>query len=241
MSSSQARILVVLNDFAMRRHIEGTLRRAGFLVVTKNCQQAFNVVLNLTFDLMVLCLRAPDKEAEILCRKIRQTPRVQALPILMLTGGGTGEISWIGKGSMTDLVQPFETKGLVAHIRSLLRRPRVDAPQEALIKRGSLTIETGARRVLWGGTPLQALTPKEFELLKQLTLHAPNVVDKGTLVSRVWGVPLKHLHVRSLDVHIRRIRIKLGEPASSCLRTIPAIGYQWVELRATKALLKRSR
>jgi DNA-binding response OmpR family regulator len=242
MSSSQTRILVVHNDVTMRRTIESILRRAGFLVLAKNFQQADRVVLNLTFDLMILCLKAPDPMAEDLCRKIRQTPRVRALPILILTGDGVlGEnLTWMGKGSTADSTKPFDTKGLVSHVRSLLRRPRVDAPQETLIRRGLLTIETGTRRVLWDGHPIQALTPKEFELLKQLTLHAPSVVDKGILVSRVWGIPLKHLNVRSLDVHIRRIRIKLGA-ASSCLRTVPAIGYQWVELRGSKVPAKRAR
>src|SRR5437879_10051874 len=93
-----------------------------------------------------------------------------------------------------------------------------------------MTIRIAERMVLWKGRRLETLAPKEFEILRYLVAQAPKVMDKDTLALKAWGVPLDELHQRTLDVHIRRIRKKLGPVAAACLKTVPAIGFQWLDM-----------
>ena len=104
--------------------------------------------------------------------------------------------------------------------------PRI---QDAVIKSGGLTIRVAERQVLWEGRPVGDFAPKEFELLKHLVLHASKVVERNALALNAWGVPLERLHQRTLDVHIRRIRQKLGPLAAEHLKTIPVVGFQWLD------------
>jgi len=66
-------------------------------------------------------------------------------------------------------------------------------------------------------------------MLRHIVSHAPNVLDKNALALKAWGIPIDHLHQRTLDVHIRRIRKKLGPAAAACLKTVPAVGFQWLD------------
>ena len=97
-------------------------------------------------------------------------------------------------------------------------------------------IRVAERMVLWKGRRLETLAPKEFEILRLLVLEAPKVLDKNALAVKAWGVPSEQLHQRTLDVHIRRIRKKLGPVAAACLKTVPAVGFQWLDETAPAAL-----
>jgi DNA-binding response OmpR family regulator len=229
MSPSPERILLVDDNPVSRGKRESLLRAAGFSVMSKTCGHASSVVLKHPFDLLILSLSQPMEMCEQLCRTIRESPRVQALPILILTGDDSKDesIRWMDTGADAYLLQAQE-RGLLTHIRALLRRPRIYMTEQAVINKGSLTMEMGPRRIFWKGRPVKALTPKEFEMLQHMVMHTPTVIDKETLALKVWGIHLKHLHERSLDVHVRRIRIKLGPDAAVCLKTVPSIGYQWV-------------
>jgi DNA-binding response OmpR family regulator len=79
------------------------------------------------------------------------------------------------------------------------------------------------------GKEVPSFTPKEFELFRLLLLHAPQVMDNNALALKVWGVPSERLHKRTLNVHIQRIREKLGPQVAPQLKTVTAIGYQWLE------------
>jgi DNA-binding response OmpR family regulator len=121
----------------------------------------------------------------------------------------------------------------VARVRALLRRPRLYAASGDLLTKGAVSIRLSERKVTVDGAATSAMAPKEFDLLYQLLLHAPQVVSKEVLSNKVWGIPFDALNPRTLDVHIRRIRQKLGS-AAECLKTVPAVGFQWVDKVAAR-------
>lgn len=229
---ANARVLVVDDEPSVRAVLERLLKREGFSVyLAANATEGLQVIGEKTPDLVILDLNLPDLSGEAVCQQIRQSATARPMPVLILTGNlAQGLPARCLDGGADDyLSKPFDTKELVARVRALLRRPRLYASQDSLIDRKMISLHPGERRVSIKGRPVKDLSPKEFDLLYQLLLHSPKVLDKNTLALKVWGISTEQLNSRTIDVHIRRIRKKLGESSARYLKTVPAIGYQWVD------------
>ncbi|MFA5976104.1 MAG: response regulator transcription factor [Elusimicrobiota bacterium] len=230
--SPVSRVLVVDDEVSVRAVLERILRKEGFQVLlAASAKEALQILKDQQPDVMVLDLNLPDLSGNEVCQRIRKDPLACSIPILILTGrvmeGLTAEC--LNSGADDYLAKPFDIKELVARVKSLLRRPRLYSSSDAVFHKGPLSLHVGERRVMVKGRPIPSLAPKEFELLRQVLLHAPKVIDKNALALAVWGVPAERLHHRTLDVHMRRIRKKIGPIAAPYLRTVPAVGYQWIE------------
>ncbi len=103
-------------------------------------------------------------------------------------------------------------------------------PENDVVQKGRLTLRIGERRALFDNKDIPDLTPKEYALLKELALRSPRVVEKIGLVIKICGIPLEQLGRKTLDVHIQRLRRKLGRTGSPFLKTVSLIGYQWLDL-----------
>jgi DNA-binding response OmpR family regulator len=231
-----ARILVIDDEPSLRNLLEVELRQAGFtILLSGNAEEGLRLVHEQKPDGVILDLNLPDIPGAEVCKRIRQDPAVGMVPILVLTGCDTEDLpaSCLEGGADDFLQKPFNTKELIARLRALLRRPRIYDTDDSVIRKGRIEISRSERRVFVKGRPIDKLAPKEFELLSQLVLHSPKVLDKSALALKVWGTSLDNLNQRTLDVHIRRVRQKLGLSAT-CLRTVPAIGFQWLDPTATR-------
>lgn len=227
-----ARILVVDDELSVRAVLERILRKEGFQVSLAACgKEALQAIENQRPDVMILDLNLPDLSGDAVCQKIRKDPLACSVSILILTGRASEGLpaECLNGGADDYLAKPFDIKELIARVRALLRRPRLYTADDSVLQKGPLSLHVGERRVSVKGWEAPSLAPKEFELLKQLLLHAPKVIDKNILALAVWGVPADRLHRRTLDVHMRRIRQKIGPKASRCLKTVPVIGYQWLD------------
>jgi DNA-binding response OmpR family regulator len=239
-----SRILAVDDEVSIRNLLARVLGREGFdVLLAKDGREGFQLAADQNPDLVILDLNLPDTPGEEICQRIRQTPSLQSVPVLILTGRGTeGLLPRCLNGGADDYVaKPFDIKELVARVRALLRRPRVYCAKDSVIENGRLSIRVAERQVLWKGTPIEALAPREFEMLRFLVLQAPGVIDKTVLALNVWGSALEGSSQRTLDVHIRRIRKKLGPQAASCLKTIPSVGFQWLDPAAAQTPQKPRR
>jgi len=183
-------------------------------------------------DLIILDLVLPDISGAEVCSRIRKHTLARAVPVLILTGCTTAGLpaECLNAGADDFLPKPFDPTELLARVRAVLRRPRLYVTPEGVIEGGAIRILNGSRDIFFRGRKLPSLTPKEFDLVKALVLHSPVVLSKKELARMVWAEPSDLLHPRTLDVHIRRIRLKFGPVAGQGLKTIPAIGYQWVDL-----------
>ncbi|MBI2300498.1 MAG: response regulator transcription factor, partial [Armatimonadetes bacterium] len=127
--------------------------------------------------------------------------------------------------------KPFSPRELLARVRAHLRRTSVYSGgehREGPINVGAIIIDEGAREVTVEGRMVQ-LTPKEFDLLLVLAANAGRVLERDTLLERVWGESL-YLDSRTLDVHIRRLRLKVEREPSNprLILTVPGVGYKLV-------------
>jgi two-component system, OmpR family, phosphate regulon response regulator PhoB len=225
------KILVVDDEETICNLLSRLLERDGYKVIkTTRGQDALKLILNEKPDLMILDLNLPDMSGEAIYESVRQTPQAKNLPILIITGRMVPGLSakCLNDGADAFLAKPFDTPELLAQILALLRRSSVYSEADEVIEKGGVTIQPAQRRVLFKGVPIDHLSPKEFDVLRELVIHSPEVVGKEALATKVWGMSLEQLHPRTLDVHIRRIRQKIGTSGARSLKTVPAVGYQWL-------------
>jgi phosphate regulon transcriptional regulator PhoB len=177
-------------------------------------------------DLVVLDLMLPGLDGLEICRRLRADPATARLPIIMLTARGeeTERVVGLEVGADDYVVKPFSPRELVARIRAVLRRTAAEAgPEER--KLGDLEIDEGRHRVTVAGT-LVELTAKEFGLLVALLHAGGRVLSREQLLDGVWGYAnAAEIESRTVDVHVRRLREKLGAAARRIV-TVKGAGYR---------------
>jgi DNA-binding response OmpR family regulator len=168
----------------------------------------------------------PEMSGLEVCRRLRQDPATSALPIVMLTAKGeeVDRILGLELGADDYIVKPFSPKEVVARVRAVLRRSGVGAPGAPIVI-GALVIDVASHTVRVHGVPV-ALTPKEFDLLRALAEARGRVLSREFLLDRVWGyASAEEIESRTVDVHVRRLRVKLGEEGRRLL-TVKSVGYR---------------
>jgi len=157
-------------------------------------------------------------------REVRGTPATRNLPIMVLTARSAEMDRLLGfeHGADDYLTKPFSPRELVARLHALLRRAQ---PGKAggMVEVGDLRVDTLAREVTWRGRAL-TLTPREFDLLAFMASRPGRVSTRDELLRKVWGYDYVG-ETRTVDVHIRRLRAKLG-PRSGLIETVMGAGYK---------------
>ena len=228
-SQASRRILFVEDEAAIFEPFSKALRRNGFEpVVARTAAEALESADRLDPDLVLLDLNLPDGDGSDVCRSLR---RESDVPIVMLTARGTemDRVLGLELGADDYVVKPFSSRELISRIRAVLRRPRRDGdrPVDAM-RVGELVIDPGARSVSVSGEPVK-LARKEFDLLAELARHAGRVVTREELMSRVWDVNWFG-STKTLDVHIRTLRRKLGDDSAKprFIETVRGVGFRLI-------------
>ncbi len=178
-------------------------------------------------DLILLDVNLPGMDGFEVCRHLRRNPATAATPIIMLTAriGETDRVAGLDLGADDYITKPFSPKEALARIRAVLRRTdRSAGPPEALAD-GALRIDVGGRRAEVSGRDL-ALTRKEFDLLVELIRQRGRVLTRERLLETVWGYDYPG-ETRTVDVHVRRLRQKLGSPVDGRVETVVGVGYRY--------------
>jgi len=223
-SNGTPEILVVEDEASIASFVSLYLKNAGYEVRTaENGTDALAAVQSREPALIILDLMLPDLDGLEVCRRIRQRSDV---PILMLTARDEDVDKIIGLevGADDYMTKPFNPRELVARVKSILRRvtPERREAQGERIVHGDLIIDAGRREVTVKGVEVQ-LAPKEFELLWELLDHRGLVLTRDQLLERVWGYTFAG-DTRTVDVHVRQVRRKLGEAAP--IVTVWGVGYK---------------
>lgn len=176
-------------------------------------------------DLIVLDLMLPGMSGLELCRRLRREPETRRTPIIMLTAKVTesDKIAGLEMGADDYIVKPFSVKEVVARVRAVLRRS--DTGTIPRYEDDKLSIDFDDMRVVCCGQDVK-LTRKEFALLTNLAKNNGRVATRQNLLDNVWGYSYFG-DTRTLDVHIRRLRQKLGD-CGSCIETVVGIGYRFI-------------
>jgi DNA-binding response OmpR family regulator len=223
-SGGATEILVVEDEVSIASFVSLYLKNAGYEVRTaENGTDALAAVQSREPALIILDLMLPDLDGIEVCQRIRQRSDV---PILMLTARDEDVDKIIGLevGADDYMTKPFNPRELVARVKSILRRvtPERREAQGERIVHGDLIIDAGRREVTVKGVEVQ-LAPKEFELLWELLDHRGLVLTRDQLLERVWGYTFAG-DTRTVDVHVRQVRRKLGEAAP--IVTVWGVGYK---------------
>lgn len=201
------KILVVDDEKLLVKGIKFNLENDGYEVVT-GCDgmEAVELAASESPDLIVLDLMMPRLDGLEACTKIREFSQV---PIIMLTAKSEDMDKLLGfeHGADDYLTKPFNILELKARIRALLRRSGGLENQNNRITAGSLTVDTQERNVYKDGKPVE-LTAREFDLVELLIRNPNRVYSRENLLDLIWSYEYRS-DIRTVDVHIRRIREKL--------------------------------
>ena len=179
-----------------------------------------------TPDLVLLDIMLPGQDGLSILRQLRASSAT--LPVVMLTARNTeyDRVEGLDAGADDYISKPFGIMELVARVRAVLRRAEHRVPAGSQLRCGSLCLSPDRREVTADGRRV-SLTNKEFLLLQLLMEHAGLVMTREVLLDRVWDLKAE-LENRTLDVHIRTLRAKLGA-AGACIQTVRGVGYQLKE------------
>ena len=206
------KILVVDDEALLVKGIRFNLQNEGYEVITgSNGLEAIKQVKEQQPDLVVLDVMMPEMDGLTACSKIREYSNI---PIIMLTAKTDDMDKLIGFDHGVDdyLTKPFNILELKARIRALLRRSRAAVPQEQpsnTLTIGSITLDLDARNAYRSGV-LADLTAKEFDVIEFLMRNPNRVYSREALLDTIWAYEYRS-DIRTVDVHIRRLREKLEE------------------------------
>ena len=175
-------------------------------------------------DLVILDLMLPGMDGLEVCRVLRGNRRTSSVPIIMLTAKGSEADKVVGLelGADDYVVKPFSPRELVARVKAVLRRAKVEEKGESLVI-GDLAIDTNRFEVRFKGRRID-LTPTEFRILAILAERPGWVFTRNQLLNELWQED-KVVLDRTIDVHIRHLREKLGE-GGRLIKTVRGIGYK---------------
>lgn len=231
--TASPRILVVEDEADIAGLIKHALERDGGAAVSivGNGDAALQAVAERLPDLMILDLNLPILSGTEVCRMVRARPAWRKLPIIMLTArtGETDRVNGLDLGADDYVTKPFSIRELSARVRAVLRRRQQgpDVAAAAIYRGRYLTADFDAVSVAVEGRAIR-LTRREFELLRFLVDNRNRVLSRDRLLERVWGYE-QSIETRSVDVHVGRLRAKLGI-AGSQIETVIGLGYRFVEL-----------
>ena len=176
-------------------------------------------------ELVVLDVMLPGIEGTELLRRMRHTPELRQIPVIMATAKGAeyDRVQGLDSGADDYLVKPFSVIELVSRVRAVLRRCQSAQPDSAL-RCGAVTLDTREHTVTCGGERVE-LTYKEYELLRLFLSHPGTAFTRDKLMELVWGTDYCG-ESRTVDMHIRTLRQKLGDEGAH-IRTIRNVGYRW--------------
>jgi DNA-binding response OmpR family regulator len=227
----KTRILIVEDEPDIAGLMRHALQRGGDIDVeiVATGAAALKSVTEEVPGLILLDLNLPFIDGLEVCRLLRGRPVSAAVPIIMVTArtSEAERIAGLELGADDYVTKPFSLRELVARVRAVLRRPaHVSSSQNLGYQHGPLAIDFDAVSVRVAGASVR-LTKREFELLRFLVENRNRVLSRDRLLERVWGFD-RQVETRSVDVHVGRLRGKLGL-AGRHIETVIGMGYRFVE------------
>jgi len=223
-----SRILVIEDDADIALSLEFNLRKDGghTVVTARDGEAGLARALERPPDLVLLDLNLPGMDGLEVCHRLRAHSATAAVPIIVLTARASEQekVAGLDLGADDYVAKPYSVKELLARVRAVLRRGRAGEEENEVLHHGPLTVTLAARRVEVGGRAV-ALTRKEFDLLVDLIRNRGRVLTREKLLERVWGYDYPG-ETRTVDVHIRRLRQKLGEGGERAIETVVGVGYR---------------
>ena len=218
-----ALIYIIEDDDSIREIEEYALMNAGHKVLGFTCAKDFYKKLeDVVPDLCLVDIMLPDENGNEIVRKLRKNTETAKLPVIMVTAK-TSEldlVKGIEDGADDYLKKPFSVMELISRVKALLRRTLTEEVKE--LKLDGLTINNEKHEVSVNGNLIE-LTYKEYELLSLFILNKGIVLNRDTIMDRVWGTDYEG-ESRTIDMHVKTLRQKLGDYGTR-IKTVRNVGY----------------
>ncbi|HIX15359.1 MAG TPA: response regulator transcription factor [Candidatus Hungatella pullicola] len=224
------RIYVIEDDDNIRDLIHIALEGFGYEVSAfESAEEALERIEEDRPALAVFDLMLPGMDGLTAIKKIRKSSSLKNIPIIVLTAKDRefDKVAGLDGGADDYMTKPFGVMELAARIRSLLRRSTREQKDQEVLQKYCLTLNKKTREVFSDGQKTE-LTLKEFELLQYLLENSSRVITREELLNNIWGYDYDG-ETRTLDMHIRTLRQKLGEKGGSCIKTVRGVGYRLVK------------
>jgi DNA-binding response OmpR family regulator len=224
-------VLIVEDEQDIAGLIKHTLERAGDTEanIVGSGDAALKSVSDQPPDLIILDLNLPVVSGVEVCRILRSRADGRHVPIIMLTARTSEDdrVTGLELGADDYVTKPFSLRELTARVRAVLRRSAVKDELPLLNYRGTHLVADFEAVSVEVNRETIRLTRREFELLRYLVQNKNRVVSRDRLLERVWGYD-RSVETRSVDVHVGRLRSKLGD-ASRQIETVIGLGYRFVD------------
>ncbi len=217
-------VMVIEDEREIRDLLRYNLERAGYRVAAfGDGEEGLEQLFASRPDLVVLDLMLPGRNGLEILREVRGEPATSDLPVIVLTARGAEMDKLLGfeRGADDYLTKPFSPKELVARVSAILRRSRGEE-RESATTIGPVRFDPERHQVFVRERELR-LTPTEYRLLEYLLERRGRVFSREQLLDKVWGLGYFG-ETRTVDVHVRRLRAKLGKDAN-LIRTVTGVGY----------------
>ncbi|HSD28714.1 MAG TPA: response regulator transcription factor [Vicinamibacteria bacterium] len=227
-SDTRRRILLIEDDADIAEAIAYQLEKVGLQVrVVRTGEEGLEAVRK-GVDLVLLDLNLPGMDGLEVCRMIRRQQTTSHVPIIIVSARAdeVDRVLGLEMGADDYVVKPFSLKELAARVKVALRRAGGGGEAPLGYRDESWEIEFDAYVVRYKGEEIR-LTHKEFELFRYMVERPGRVLTRERLLERVWGWD-SEVDARSIDAHIRRLRLKLG-PARNHVETVVGVGYRFVK------------
>ena len=219
-------VLIVEDEAPLVTLLRYNLEKEGFAVCSAgDGEEALLQIAENKPDAVLLDWMLPLVSGLEVCRQIRRAPSSRSLPIILLTARGeeADRVRGLYSGADDYIVKPFSPSELVARLRAVIRRAQPSAAEETL-SYADVAMDLAAHRVSRSGKAVH-LGPTEFRLLHHFLLYPGRVFSREHLLDRVWG-PHAEVEMRTVDVHIRRLRKALNtDGCRDLVRTVRSVGY----------------
>lgn len=219
------RVLIIEDEQKTAAYLSQGLVEQGFVAdIANNGRDGLYLATSNSYDIVILDVTLPDCEGWSVIRQLRDSESTKHVPVLFLTARDSvpERVRGLELGADDYLVKPFAFSELLARIRTVLRRGSSRQAEELSL--GGLTVDLQRRRVQRQGRQLD-LTPKEFVLLTLLMRRAGEVLSRTMIAEQVWDINFDS-HTNVVDVHIRRLRLKVDDPFDyPLIHTVRGVGY----------------
>lgn len=220
-----ALIYIVEDDQNIREIESFALRNSGYQIRDfSNAKDFYCAVKEKKPDGVLLDIMLPEEDGMEILQKLRKNQETKRLPIIMVTAKSTelDRVKGLDLGADDYIVKPFGVMELISRVKALLRRS-MGEEQEKILRVDEILLDDERHLVFTGDTPCD-LTFKEYELLRLLMQNRGIVLSRDVIMERIWDMNCD-IESRTLDVHLKTLRAKLGESARH-IKTIRNVGYR---------------
>lgn len=221
-------MICILEDDDNIREIENfALKNCGFVTEpAASAKEFWEIMEHKIPQLILLDIMLPDEDGISVLTKLKKNPEWKKVPVILVTAKTSemDKVKGLDTGADDYISKPFGVLELISRVKAVLRRSD-SAGDDTVITNGSIELNVEKHVVSYDGNNIE-LTYKEFELLRVLMKNAGNVMTGEILMDRVWGTSYEG-ESRTLDMHIKTLRKKLGEDGGKLIKTVRNVGYKF--------------